>query len=90
MEELTDQNKCMALQHTFRPIFVNYFKTNLYHRYKAVTYRRVLAEKGFDLVGLQSIWNEKHKVCMPYSIIYSAIIYIDFFLGLTGRYSCHC
>lgn len=52
----------MDLQHSFRPIFVDYFKVNLFHRYKAVTYRRVLAEKGYDLQALQTIWNEKQKV----------------------------
>lgn len=64
INELSDQNKCMDLQHSFRPIFVNYFKTNLYHRYKAVTFRRVLAEKGYDLKSLEEIWNEKNKVLL--------------------------
>lgn len=62
MKELTNQNKCIDLQHTFRPIFVQFFKTNLYHRYKAVTFRRVLAEKGFDLKSLEAIWEDKKKV----------------------------
>lgn len=62
INELTNQNKCIDLQHTFRPIFVQFFKTNLYHRYKAVTFRRVLAEKGFDLKTLEDIWNDKKKV----------------------------
>lgn len=62
INELTNQNKCIDLQHTFRPIFVQFFKTNLYHRYKAVTFRRVLAEKGFDLKSLEEVWNEKKKV----------------------------
>lgn len=62
INELSDQNKCIDLQHTFRPVFVQHFKTNLYHRYKAVTFRRVLAEKGFDLKRLEQIWNEKKKV----------------------------
>lgn len=62
INELPNQNKCIDLQHTFRPIFVQYFKTNLYHRYKAVTYRRVLAEKGFDLKSLEDVWNDKKKV----------------------------
>lgn len=62
INELTNQNKCIDLQHTFRPIFVQFFKTNLYHRYKAVTFRRVLAEKGFDLKSLEDVWNEKKKV----------------------------
>lgn len=62
LNELSNQKRCMDLQHTFRPIFVQYFKTNLYHRYKAVTFRRVLAEKGFELKTLEDIWNEKKKV----------------------------
>lgn len=62
MNELTNQNKCIDLQQTFRPVFVQFFKTNLYHRYKAVTFRRVLAEKGFDLKALEAIWEEKKKV----------------------------
>lgn len=59
--ELSDQNKCIDLQHSFRPVFVQFFKTNLYHRYKAVTFRRVLAENGFDLKSLEAIWNDKKK-----------------------------
>lgn len=62
LNELNDQKKCMDLQHTYRPIFVQYFKTNLYHRYKAVTFRRVLAENGFELKHLEDIWKEKKKV----------------------------
>lgn len=62
LSELSNQKRCMDLQHTFRPVFVQYFKTNLYHRYKAVTFRRVLAEKGFELKTLEDIWNEKKTV----------------------------
>lgn len=61
LKNLSDQKKCMDLQQTFRPIFVQYFKTNLYHRYKAVTFRRVLAEKGFDVKTLEDMWKEKKK-----------------------------
>lgn len=62
INELSEQNKCMDLQHSYRPVFVDYFKVNLYHRYKAVTFRRVLSEKGYDLKSLETIWNEKNKV----------------------------
>lgn len=68
INELTNQNKCIDLQHTFRPIFVQFFKTNLYHRYKAVTFRRVLAEKGFDLKSLEDVWTEKKKVSRFFSL----------------------
>lgn len=78
INELTNQGKIITLQHTFRPIFVQFFKTNLYHRYKAVTFRRVLAEKGFDLKSLEDVWNEKKKVSRL-EIQYSAIPRCFFF-----------
>lgn len=81
INELTNQNKCIDLQHTFRPIFVQFFKTNLYHRYKAVTFRRVLAEKGFDLKSLEDIWNEKKKVRRIHSIFFlSSSVYFPWLL----------
>lgn len=69
LDELSNQIRCMDLQHTFRPVFVQYFKTNLYHRYKAVTFRRVLAEKGFELKTLEDIWTEKKKVNFPFGFV---------------------
>lgn len=62
IDGLDNQNKYLELQHTFRPIFLEYFKANLYHRYKAVTFRRVLSENGYDLDGLGEIWKNKGKV----------------------------
>lgn len=47
---------------------MQFFKTNLYHRYKAVTFRRVLAEKGFDLKSLEDVWTEKKKVSRFFSL----------------------
>lgn len=74
VEDLSDQNKCMERQNSLRPIFVNYFKVTLYHRVKAVTFRRILAEHEYDLEGLEEIWNTSKKVnCFFFSIqfIYS-------------------
>lgn len=59
----------MDLQHSFRAVFVDYFKANLFYRYKAVTYRRVLAEKGYGLESLQTIWNEKQKVITIHNVV---------------------
>lgn len=59
---LNDQNKCLERQNSLRPIFVNYFKVTLYHRVKGVTFRRVLADHGYDLEMLQEIWEAKKAV----------------------------
>ncbi len=59
---LEDQNKCMDRQNSMRPIFVNYFKVTLYHRVRGVTFRRVLADHGFDFEKLKDIWESKKKV----------------------------
>lgn len=59
---LSDQNKCMERQNGLRPIFVNYFKVSIYHRVKAVTFRRVLADHGYDLEQLLDVWNAKKTV----------------------------
>lgn len=77
MNELNNQNKCMDLQHTFRPIFVQFFKANLYHRYKAVTFRRVLSEKGFDLKALEAIWTEQKKVNAICIFVIETLQFID-------------
>ncbi|KAJ6633458.1 Maternal protein exuperantia, partial [Pseudolycoriella hygida] len=58
---LDDQNKCMERQNSMRPIFVNYFKVTLYHRVRGVTFRRVLADHGYDLDSLKQIWDAKKK-----------------------------
>lgn len=59
---LNDQNKCMERQNSMRPIFVNYFKVTLYHRVRGVTFRRVLADHGYDLESLKETWESKKKV----------------------------
>lgn len=59
---LDDQNKCMERQNSMRPIFVNYFKVTLYHRVRGVTFRRVLADQGFNFESLKDAWESKKKV----------------------------
>ncbi|XP_037039752.1 maternal protein exuperantia [Bradysia coprophila] len=58
---LDDQNKCMERQNSMRPIFVNYFKVTLYHRVRGVTFRRVLADHGYDFESLKDVWESKKK-----------------------------
>jgi len=59
VQELDTQNENLDRQNSFRPVFLNYFKTTLYHRVRAVKFRIVLAENGFDLNTLSAIWADK-------------------------------
>ncbi|XP_017051130.1 maternal protein exuperantia [Drosophila ficusphila] len=59
VRELDTQNENLERQNSFRPVFLNYFKTTLYHRVRAVKFRIVLAENGFDLNALSAIWADK-------------------------------
>lgn len=60
--ELRTQRMNLERQNSLRPIFLQYFRTTLYHRVKAVTFRRVLAESGQDFESLQKIWSVNKKV----------------------------
>lgn len=91
INELGNQNKCLDLQLTFRPIFADYFRANLFNRYKAVTYRRVLAENGYDFNGLEEIWKTKGKVnfsqsyqCLLVASLSLCLIFFSHFLGWFG------
>ncbi|XP_058836329.1 maternal protein exuperantia [Topomyia yanbarensis] len=59
--ELDEQEKILLRQNSLRPVFLQYFKTTIYHRVKAVTYRRVLAEYGYDFASLLQIWTERAR-----------------------------
>lgn len=61
LEELQIQNRNLERQNSFRPVFLQYFKTTLYHRVKAVKFRIILAENGHDFESLKTIWTEKRK-----------------------------
>ncbi|XP_063702517.1 maternal protein exuperantia [Culicoides brevitarsis] len=61
MKELDEQEKIVLRQNTLRPIFLEYFRTTLYHRVRAVTYRRVLAENGHELTSLHKLWEEEKR-----------------------------
>lgn len=61
LSELQIQTKNLERQNSFRPVFLQYFKTTLYHRVKAVKFRIILAEHGYDLDSLKAIWTEKRK-----------------------------
>uniref|UniRef100_U5EVD9 Putative exuperantia n=1 Tax=Corethrella appendiculata TaxID=1370023 RepID=U5EVD9_9DIPT len=61
--ELNEQEQILLRQNSLRSVFIQYFKTTLYHRVKAVTYRRVLAECGYDFDSLKQIWtNNKEEL----------------------------
>ncbi|XP_059609216.1 maternal protein exuperantia isoform X2 [Phlebotomus argentipes] len=61
VQELSGQQTILDRQNSLRSIFINYFKTTLYHRVKGVTYRRVLAEQGYDMDKLQDIWTREKR-----------------------------
>ncbi|XP_053676180.1 maternal protein exuperantia-like [Anopheles nili] len=61
ISELDEQEKILVRQKSLRPVFLLYFKTTIYHRVKAVTYRRVLAECGHDYESLRQVWLEKKR-----------------------------
>ncbi|XP_053675954.1 maternal protein exuperantia-like [Anopheles nili] len=61
ISELDEQEKILVRQNSLRPVFLLYFKTTIYHRVKAVTYRRVLAECGHDYESLRQVWLEKKR-----------------------------
>jgi maternal protein exuperantia len=61
-DDIAVQEQNLMRQNSLRPLFLEYFKTTLYHRVKAVTYRRILAEQGYDFEALKTIWFEKNKV----------------------------
>lgn len=61
LNELKTQNENLERQNSFRPVFLNYFKTTLYHRVRAVKFRIILAEHTYDLQTLNTIWLEKKR-----------------------------
>lgn len=61
ISELQAQNENLQRQNSFRPVFLNYFKTTLYHRVRAVKFRIILAENSYDLQALNDIWSEKKR-----------------------------
>ncbi|XP_052894117.1 maternal protein exuperantia-2-like [Anopheles moucheti] len=61
ISELDEQEKILVRQNSLRPVFLLYFKTTIYHRVKAVTYRRVLAECGHDYESLRQLWQENKR-----------------------------
>ncbi|EDW65856.2 maternal protein exuperantia-like [Drosophila virilis] len=57
IRDLDLENVNLKRQNSFRPLFLNYFKTTV-HRVRAVKFRILLAENGLDLGILNEIWNE--------------------------------
>ncbi|KAM7342052.1 maternal protein exuperantia isoform 2-T4 [Cochliomyia hominivorax] len=61
LNELQTQNENLERQNSFRPVFLNYFKTTIYHRVRAVKFRIILAEHCYDLQSLNEIWSAKKR-----------------------------
>ncbi|XP_064536950.1 maternal protein exuperantia-like [Drosophila montana] len=57
IRDLDLENVNLKRQNSFRPLFLNYFKTTV-HRVRAVKFRILLAENGLDLGILNEIWKE--------------------------------
>ncbi|EDW08078.2 maternal protein exuperantia [Drosophila mojavensis] len=55
--ELDQGYATLKRQNSFRPLFVNYFKTTV-QRVRAVKFRIALAENGLDLTILSDIWKD--------------------------------
>lgn len=71
---LDEQQEIIVRQNSFRPLFVNYFRAKIYHRVRAVDFRRALAEHGFDLEKLGQIWEDKKTVCRLYYLFTFVLI----------------
>lgn len=61
LDELQTQNENLERQNSFRPVFLNYFKTSLHHRVRAVEFRIILAEQSYDLQALNAIWSDTKR-----------------------------
>ncbi|XP_023175888.2 maternal protein exuperantia-like isoform X2 [Drosophila hydei] len=57
--ELDKGYMALKRQNSFRPLFIDYFKTTV-QRVRAVKFRIVLAENGLDLNILSAIWKDIH------------------------------
>ncbi|XP_055376728.1 maternal protein exuperantia-1 [Condylostylus longicornis] len=59
--ELDKEKKSLDRQNSFRPVFLRYFEAALYHRVRAVKFRIILSESGYDYENLKAIWTEKRR-----------------------------
>lgn len=60
LKALDTEVESLKREETFRPVFINYFENSV-HRARALKFRMSLAENGFDLHTLQSLWREKRQ-----------------------------
>jgi len=56
LTELKEQEENLVRQNSLRSVFLQYFRSTLYHRVKAVNYRRLLAEHKHDNDSLNDLW----------------------------------
>lgn len=61
LEEIIEQEECIKRQSTLRDIFRGHFQTSRYHRRRAVTFRRLIADAKHDMESLQKIWESSRR-----------------------------
>lgn len=60
LKQLYVETENLKRENTFRPLFLHYFE-NTMHRARAVKFRICLAENGFDLHILRTLWRDKRQ-----------------------------
>lgn len=61
LEELVVKEESLTRQAGMRDIFIAYFSASRYHRRRAVSFRRALADANHDKETLQELWNTKKR-----------------------------
>lgn len=61
IDELLVKEESLTRQAAMREIFIGYFSSTRYHRRRAVTFRRELADANHDKDSLQEIWNAQKR-----------------------------
>lgn len=87
--ELKTQREILEKQNSLRPIFLQYFKTTLFHRVKAVTFRRILAENGLDYDTLKKMWDENKMENIAIEIEKFEELKPDYIAELIELLDCH-
>lgn len=74
LQHLKEQEDCLVRQNSLRNVFLQYFRSTLYHRVRAVTYRRLLAEANFDNESLEELWKTGKKVSKHFPPLFFNIL----------------
>lgn len=60
LKQLHVETENLKRENTFRPLFLHYFE-NTMHRARAIKFRICLAENGYDLHVLRTLWRDKRQ-----------------------------